>query len=481
MQRFDAIIIGAGMSGLAAGIRLAMFGKRVAILEKHAKLGGLNSYYKKGGYELDVGLHAVTNFAPKHEKRRPLSRLLRQLRLSHDDFALAEHQASEIRFPNACIRFRNGLESFRHGILAAFPAQAEPFDRLCRLIAERSALALETTPREFISARAVLRDCGLDPLLVEMLLNPVQYYGSAHEHDIDLDQFVIMFEALFIEGLSRPREGVRRIIRLLETTFKSHGGELHVARGVAKIHVDPTTMRVASVETEAGQHLTADVVISSIGLVETECLRTDTSPALAAELRAQLGRLSFVESMAVLDVQPKALGIDTAITFFCTTETFQYRRPDDFVDTTSGVICCPSNYDYDPPDPLPPGMVRVTAQANFERWRAVVPQLHRYWKNENYLRLKAEVLPALLDRAAEVMAVDFRPHITFTDVFTPLTVARYTFHPTGAVYGTPTKRRDGRTTAHNLFLCGTDQGFLGITGALLSGITIANLHVLRSS
>ena len=30
-------------------------------------------------------------------------------------------------------------------------------------------------------------------------------------------------------------------------------------------------------------------------------------------------------------------------------------------------------------------------------------------------------------------------------------------------------------------ICGTDQGFLGIVGSMLSGITIANLHLLRAS
>ena len=32
---YDTIIIGAGMSGLAAGIRLAYFERRVCILERH--------------------------------------------------------------------------------------------------------------------------------------------------------------------------------------------------------------------------------------------------------------------------------------------------------------------------------------------------------------------------------------------------------------------------------------------------------------
>ncbi|MEM1304336.1 MAG: NAD(P)-binding protein, partial [Planctomycetota bacterium] len=39
---YDTLIIGAGMSGLAAGIRLAMYDQRVCIVEKHYSVGGLN-------------------------------------------------------------------------------------------------------------------------------------------------------------------------------------------------------------------------------------------------------------------------------------------------------------------------------------------------------------------------------------------------------------------------------------------------------
>ena len=45
---YDVVIIGAGMSGLAAGIRLAYYDKKVLICEQHGVLGGLNSYYQKG-------------------------------------------------------------------------------------------------------------------------------------------------------------------------------------------------------------------------------------------------------------------------------------------------------------------------------------------------------------------------------------------------------------------------------------------------
>ncbi|MDR0351337.1 MAG: NAD(P)-binding protein, partial [Puniceicoccales bacterium] len=52
-DKYDSIIIGAGLSGLAAGIRLAQFGKKVLLLEKHYDIGGLNSFYNRLGRRID--------------------------------------------------------------------------------------------------------------------------------------------------------------------------------------------------------------------------------------------------------------------------------------------------------------------------------------------------------------------------------------------------------------------------------------------
>src|SRR5262245_30208201 len=104
---YDAIIIGAGMSGLAAGLRLAYFDQRVGILERHTTIGGLNSFYRLRGRDYDVGLHAVTNFPRPGLKRGPFSKLLRQLRFRFEDFALAPQIESVIAFPDARLRFGN--------------------------------------------------------------------------------------------------------------------------------------------------------------------------------------------------------------------------------------------------------------------------------------------------------------------------------------------------------------------------------------
>ena len=75
---------------------------------------------------------------------------------------------------------------------------------------------------------------------------------------------------------------------------------------------------------------------------------------------------------------------------------------------------------------------------------------------------------------------EFAARTIAKDMFTPRTVHKFTGHINGAIYGCPDKVKDGRTHLDNLFIAGTDQGFLGIIGAMLSGISMTNLHCLQS-
>ena len=84
----------------------------------------------------------------------------------------------------------------------------------------------------------------------------------------------------------------------------------------------------------------------------------------------------------------------------------------------------------------------------------------------------------IIDSALRFMP-DFRSHVVDTDIFTPKTIHRFTGHLKGAVYGAPRKILTGDMPLKNLYLAGTDQGFLGIIGSMLSGITIANNQLLR--
>ena len=80
---------------------------------------------------------------------------------------------------------------------------------------------------------------------------------------------------------------------------------------------------------------------------------------------------------------------------------------------------------------------------------------------------------------AAIALPDFRGSVIETDMFTPLTIQRFTGHADGSVYGSAQKSPDGTTHLKNLFICGNDQGLVGIVGAIISGISIANRHLLK--
>ena len=67
-----------------------------------------------------------------------------------------------------------------------------------------------------------------------------------------------------------------------------------------------------------------------------------------------------------------------------------------------------------------------------------------------------------------------------SDKFTSTTIKHFTGHEHGAFYGAPDKRPCGTTHLKNLFICGTDQGLVGIIGAMFSGIVMANRHLLKT-
>ncbi len=458
---YDAIIIGAGMSGLAAGIRLAHYDKRVCILERHSVVGGLNSFYRQGGRNFDVGLHAVTNFAPKGSRSGPLSRLLRQLRLKWDELALAPQVGSEIAFPGARLRFGNDIALLEAEIERLFPGQIDNFHRLLGTIVDYDNLGTTASGR---SARETVGRIISEPLLVEMLLCPLFFYGGPEEHDMDFHQFCIMFRAIYLEGLARPFAGVRLILQKLARRFKQLGGELRLRAGVGRIAVE--NGRVKKIVLEDGEEIEARMILSSAGLPET--LRLCDDQQGGGDVTP--GKLTFVESISVLDKLPKSIGHKSTIVFFNDSSRFSYREPDELVDARSGVVCSPNNFAYD--EPLDEGVIRITSLANYERWAALDDDAYRLAKLRSYDRTAA---------SAVRFVPDFRGSVIKTDVFTPITIRRFTGHARGAVYGVAGKRHDGRTHLENLYICGTDQGFVGIVGTLLSGITVVNRHFLSAT
>ena len=300
-------------------------------------------------------------------------------------------------------------------------------DNFRRLVAALTDYDQFGRPEAGQSARAVVGSLIGDPLLVEMLFCPVLFYGGAREHDMDFGQFSILFRSIFLEGLARPLAGVRLILKRLVRKFCDLGGELRLRSGVARILVKDG--RADRVVLDDGSELAARNVLSSAGWLETMrlCDGRRSPPPRPAD------GLSIVESISVLNRQPRALGHERTMVFFNDSREVPLRE------TGRGR--------------RPPQRHRLLAQQLPLRRAAGRrhPADHRAgqlrplvgaWTESDYRRQKRRWYERMVASAVRFVP-DFRPAVIETDMFTPLTIRRFTGHDKGAIFGA----RKNATTA----------------------------------
>ena len=77
-KEYDAIVIGAGLGGLAAATTLAHEGLGVLLLERHNVPGGYATSFVRGRFEFEVALHELSGIGPP-ERRGNVYRALEHL------------------------------------------------------------------------------------------------------------------------------------------------------------------------------------------------------------------------------------------------------------------------------------------------------------------------------------------------------------------------------------------------------------------
>jgi len=105
-QKYDAVVIGAGLGGLSGATMLAKNGLRVLLLERHNVPGGYATSFVRGRYEFEVALHELSNI--DQDLRGGLYRYLEYLGVAAKvDFVIAPHLYRSI-FPWAGCHIARG-------------------------------------------------------------------------------------------------------------------------------------------------------------------------------------------------------------------------------------------------------------------------------------------------------------------------------------------------------------------------------------
>lgn len=456
-MHYDVIIVGGGLSGLSAGIRLSHFGKRVAIFERHTLPGGMNGYYSRHGHICDAGLHAMTNIAAEGERSAPLNQVLRQLRIKRSELEIVPQGYSLISFPDTTLKLNNSLEALQEQIAELFPDDIDNFRTLAEFVARN---AYTQNIPQGTSTREYLEQTIVSKRLRDMLLFPVMYYGSPSPNDMDLQSFCTIFKSIFFEGLGRPAMGMRPFISKLASRFLDNGGELILGNGISKINV--ISDAVSSVIDDRGNEHTAEHYISSAGAFETASLCTETPLPLG---NAPDGSMAFIEAIFTLDGLPSQFGLDASVIFWNDSDELHYETPQSAFDTRSCLLCMPGNFPgYQ--DSHAVKTIKLSILASPYYWFALQGQEYSDAKKHALCKMKE-----LLDSIAHQGRIS--DSIIEEELFTPKTIKRFTGHANGAIYGSPMKFPDCHSGIKNLLVCGTDQGLCGIVGSMISGTVTA--------
>lgn len=120
-MRYDCVIIGSGISGLASALFLAKLGKRVAIIERAATLAPLLSRFKRGEVWCDPGFH----YSGGLHHSGSLAALFRYLGLKVRSIPLDPEGFDVINMDDDLqIRIPNGYDHLEYALCEQFPGSA---------------------------------------------------------------------------------------------------------------------------------------------------------------------------------------------------------------------------------------------------------------------------------------------------------------------------------------------------------------------
>ena len=275
-KKFDYVIIGSGLGGLASGLILAREGKSVCILEKNAQIGGTLQTFVRSRTKYDTGVHYLGGLEPK----QPLYPYFKYLGLM-DDLNLEkmdEDGFDIINFfddPNA-YPIAQGYDNFKKQLLKYFPKEEPGLDKYIEKIKKAcSSFSMyylkdkgnfsEEVDLFFESAKEVIDDCTSNIKLRAILASSnFLYAGVGDKSPFYMHALIINS---YIESSYRVIGGGSTISKSLEKQIKKLGGEIVRNAEVVKVSLD--NLEAKNVILKDGTIIEGKTFISNIHPTQT--------------------------------------------------------------------------------------------------------------------------------------------------------------------------------------------------------------------
>ena len=269
------VVVGAGLGGLSAALRLAGAGRRVTVVEREAVPGGRNGLLKKDGYSFDTGPSVLTMpsliqdaFSCVGEDMKdwlelmPLSPLYRAFYADGsqiDVHANTAQMEEEIR-THVSAEEALGYRRYVEFVTKLYKYEMNDFidknidsplnlltPNLARLIALGGFRHLQPKVNQFLK----------DPRLQNVYSFQAMYAGVSPQQALAIYAVIAYMDS--VNGVFFPKGGMHAVPRALAAAAQKHGVEFKYNSTVTGLEKE--NGRVKAVLTNTGERIACDVVV----------------------------------------------------------------------------------------------------------------------------------------------------------------------------------------------------------------------------
>ncbi len=282
-------VVGAGLAGTAAAVKLAAAGHRVTLIDPNPHLGGKMNVWEQDGYRFDMGPTIIT-------MPQSLDRLFASVgRNSRDylDMVRLDPQWRCFYADGTVINLWESVEKMRAELERLSPADARAYDRFLEYargmhqisedffywkpygslgemlkdygVLNPAGMRLGMQIHPFTSLHTVVTRHFTDPRVVQLFDHFIQYVGSSPFMAPAILTLIAWVQVGL--GVWYPMGGTGSIARALERLAR----EFHVdeRRGELVDRITTRGDRVTGVRLTSGEHIAADAVVSNCDVIRT--------------------------------------------------------------------------------------------------------------------------------------------------------------------------------------------------------------------
>lgn len=492
-DRYDVVVVGAGVGGLTAGALLAKRAQRVLVIEQHYIPGGCCTAIRRGDVAIDVGASLLFGWQGENSPHRFVMNEL------EEEIDMIPHEAAyRIHVGGRTVTFWRDLNRYLDEVTALFPNQDRQIRTLYRecedLYETMVGMSRYPVPPTEMPLREAVKAVWKNPLGVLKMQKLMSMSGDEflkrHITDSDAADFfdflvascttctvkespasmvVAIFMNIHLGGTCYPSGSPQMLPNKLEKALEKFGGQIVYRKRVEEILI--RRGRAYGVRLSDGTEILSDSVVSNADV--WKLYGTLVKPEHIQPRRLEWAQ-SFEPTPGILtlylSVKKEAIPEGTHPVEFYVSNLHD-------VQDGNLMVYFPSLED---PSLAPPGTHSVTIMGSTKLdW----PRPHeRLYKSEAYVRRKEEEAQKTLDWLEENYLPKLKQNIVSLDVGTPSTIERYTLKYKGNIGGPKVntrqfffKRLKARSEWKNLYCVGDSTAMgEGVVSVTMSGVGAAN-------